>query len=417
MVGRWFTDSMAFFAGFNRELWILALGWFVGAMGFAASIPFIAIYFHQSLGMSTTEIGVFFGVMAVVRSIFQMVGGELYDSVGRRGLLVTSQYVRAVSFLGLGLFIYWELGFWPIAIALFITSVFGSIFMPAVNAMVADILPEEKRLDGYAISRSAGNLGWAIGPAIGGVLAATSYALLFYLSAGMTFLSGLVFALFLKPPQRDTNAAKDRFRPSDLLALRHEHNLAFHSVLVFLMYLVVAQLIAPFSVYAVDMAGLSEAELGMLYMLNGLLVATLQIPVTRLLAHTRLTTQMAWGAALYFVAYSFLGSLIGFGWFAMIMIIATLGEVTMSPASLTLTSRLAPEGRTGRYMGVFGFFVASGWSLGPLYGGLFLDAFVDNMSLGWVLLSSVALVSAIGYAIFGRYLPDKLNQESKATSG
>jgi MFS family permease len=97
------------------------------------------------------------------------------------------------------------------------------------------------------------------------------------------------------------------------------------------------------------------------------------------------------------------------------MIMVTVGEVVMSPAALTLTSALAPEGRTGRYMGVFGFFVTAGWSLGPLYGGFFLDQFQHNFALAWVLIASLALVSAVGYFLFGKVLPRQYNYKDVAT--
>ena len=96
-------STLGFFKQFNRDLWILAAGWFVGALGFGASIPFIAIYFHDVLGMSTTEIGLFFGAMAVVRSVFQAIGGEMSDRIGRVPLLIHSQIARSGAVFGLAM--------------------------------------------------------------------------------------------------------------------------------------------------------------------------------------------------------------------------------------------------------------------------------------------------------------------------
>jgi len=405
-------STLGFFKQFNRDLWILAAGWFVGALGFGASIPFIAIYFHDELGMSTTEIGLFFGAMAVVRSVFQAIGGEMSDRVGRVPLLVHSQYARAGAFFGLAMAIAYDMGFWWVAGFLLINSIFGSIFMPAVNAMVSDILPDKQRLDGYALTRTAGNLGWAAGPAIGGFLATFSYAALFSISAAITLLSGLIFWLFLKVPH--TTKITEQFKFSDLIAVRSDKNLAFHVLLIFCLYLVVSQLIAPFSVYTVNMVGISKSDLGLLFTLNGLLVAILQIPMTRLLSRTRFTTQLALGSFVYFIGYGILGLFDSYSFLVAVVIVVTLGEIAMSPPSLTLTSRLAPEGRTGRYMGIYGFFVTAGWSLGPLYGGLFLDRFESSPALAWLLISSLALVSAFGYVMFGRRLPDQYNRKEQS---
>lgn len=401
---------LTFLRQFDHNLWILCIGWFVGATGFAASIPFLSIYFHDQLGLSMTEIGVFFGVMAIVRSVCQAAGGELSDRVSRRQLLIHSQILRSVFFVLIGLAISWDWGFWLIALFVTMNSVFGAIFMPTINALVADILPVKRRLDGYAITRAAGNLGWAAGPAIGGFLAHSSYAVLFHISAVITLASGLIFLFFFNAQEQAK--VRESFKFSDLLAVRKDRFLARHCLLVLCLYLVVAQLIAPFSVYTVDMVGIGEANLGILFMINGAMVGILQVPFTRIMSRFRYTTQLAAGALLYFIGYGAMGQLSEFWWFAGLITLVTIGEITMSPATLTLTSKLAPEGRMGRYMGVFGFFVTAGWSLGPLYGGFFLDHFGDQPGAAWMMISSLALLASLGYIWFGKSLPDKYNGDN-----
>ena len=62
--------------------------------------------------------------------------------------------------------------------------------------MLADLVPAEQRTDAYAMMRLSANAGIAIGPIIGGVIAATSYYLAFYMAAlGMTTYS-LLLAIF-----------------------------------------------------------------------------------------------------------------------------------------------------------------------------------------------------------------------------
>jgi len=406
------TRGLAYWGQFGSDVWTLALGWFASALGFSVSIPFISIYFHQTLGLSLSQIGIFFGLMAVIRSAFQIVGGEFSDRIDRRFLLIDSQVVRAVSFLLMALAVHRDWGFGAIAGFLLINSIFGAIFQPAANALVSDILPADKHLDGYALTRSATNLGWAAGPALGGFLAAESYGLLFLISALITLGSGLILWIFLKPPP--LSAAMNRFHLADLLAVRRDRNLAWHCGLTVLLYLVVAQLIAPFSVYAVEMIRISAHKLGILYTLNGLMVVLLQMPITRRLGSIRLTVQLACGALLYAVGYGFVGFCSQFWMLFIAVATITAGEIVMSPPSLTLASRLAPTGKTGRYMGILGFCISSGWSLGPLYGGVILDHFSGNHRLAWALIASLALLAAVGYAVFTRRLPDVYNRRPPA---
>lgn len=408
------TQGVAYLGQFGRDLWILALGWFASALGFSVSIPFISIYFHRELGLSLSQIGIFFGLMAVVRSAFQIVGGEVSDRIQRRFLLIDSQLIRAVSFFFMAVAVHREWGFWAIAGFLLVNSIFGAVFQPAANALVSDILPADKHLDGYALTRSATNLGWAAGPALGGFLAAESFGLLFLISALITLVSGLILWIFLKPPP--LSAGIERFRLADLLAVRRDRNLAWHCGLTFVLYLVVAQLIAPFSVYAVDMIRISAHQLGILYTLNGLMVVLLQMPITRLFGSIRLTVQLAWGAVLYAAGYGFVGFCNQFWMFVVAIGVVTAGEIIMSPPSLTLASRLAPAKKTGRYMGILGFSISSGWSLGPLYGGMILDHFGGSPRLAWGLIGSLAMVAALGYGLFTRRLPDAYNRRPPAAN-
>ena len=399
--------AVAYFKEMPGALWVLSLGWFVSALGFGIAIPFISIYFNAALGLSITQIGLFFGVMAVVRSVFQILGGEIADRMDRRSLMIHTQIVRALSFFLMGIAVYQDWGFWAIAGSLLINSVFGALFQPVANAAVSDVLPEQQRLDGFAITRSAINLGWAAGPALGGFMAGYSYGFLFVMSGVITFGSALVFLFFLA--RTEMERIPDRFRFSDLVAIKDDRWLAIHAGLIFILFMVHSQLLAPFSIYAVQMMGISESQLGLLYTLNGLIVVTLQVPVTHMLSGFRLTTQMAAGALIYAAGYTFIGFCSGYAMFLIAVLIVTTAEIVMSPASLALTARLAPENRKGRYMGIFGFAVSSGWSFGPLYGGLILDAAGHHPVMAWGLISVLAIASGLGYLALSRRLPEKFN--------
>ncbi len=392
---------------FDSRLWVLVFGWFVAAIGFSASMPFLSIYFREKLGLSTSEIGLFFGGIAVFRVVSQAIGGELSDRIGRHSLIVHSQTLRALSFLVLGVAIAYTWGFWAVAVLFAFNSVFGSLYMPAVNAMVADILPPEKRLDGYAIAHTASNLGWAAGPALGGLIAHESYAVLFYFSGIFALVSAAIFRFALKAPAVTPNT--ERFKMADLLAVRDDKHLAAHAGFTLLLYLVVAQLVVTLSLYTVTIVGISEAQLGKLYSLNGILVVCLQIPMTRMLRKVRLTSQLATGSLLYFIGYSMFGYLVGYHYFMLAVAIVTVGEVMISPPGMTLTSRLAPPGKLGRYMGIRGFCETAGWSLGPLWGGYMLDSFGGNSVLAWFMISSLALFAGGGFWLLGRRLPTQVN--------
>jgi len=99
--------------------------------------------------------------------------------------------------------------------------------------------------------------------------------------------------------------------------------------------------------------------------------------------------------------------------FIFAMILITIGENCVSPPALALTANMAPEGRTGRYMGIYGFAVTIGWSLGPLIGLTLLDWFKPNYIYSWMVISLLALISAVGFKMLSRIIPEKLDRPNK----
>jgi MFS family permease len=393
-----------FLKSHNYKLWVLSAGWFSSSVGFSVAIPFISIYFHSELGIPPSTIGIFFGVAAIIRSISHSLGGELSDRIGRYRIMLLAQFLRVGTFFLISYAISQHWGFYALGATLVINFILGSLFQPAANAMVADLVAPEKRTEGYAIVRSVENLGWAAGPAIGGFLAANSYSSLFIISAAMTFVSAVIIAAFLRGIKNTAeNNGSSSFK--DMFSIKGNELIYRHALLVFILYLAVAQMIAPFSLFAVDFKGISKQQLGFLFTLNGLIVTCLQIPMTKMVKGVKLTTQLTIGALIYMAGYFLIGLSSTYLPFVMAFIIITLGENFVSPPSLTMAANLAPEGRIGRYMGIYGFAVSGGWSLGPLVGGFLLDGTKPKFIYMWSAISLLALFAAIGFRRLAKYIP------------
>jgi MFS family permease len=63
---------------------------------------------------------------------------------------------------------------------------------------------------------------------------------------------------------------------------------------------------------------------------------------------------------------------------------------------------LSPEDKRGRYMGLFGLSQTIGIAVGPLLGGVLIDAFPSNPELIWAPIALIAFIAAIGYFWWGR---------------
>ncbi|SYZ73468.1 putative Major facilitator family transporter [Candidatus Zixiibacteriota bacterium] len=393
---------------FDKHLWILMIGWFTSSVGFSISIPFISIYFHSELKMSLSQIGVFFGVAAIVRAVSQSVGGELSDRIGRFRIMIAAQVLRSITFIFVAYSIYAHMSFWSIGGLIIINFIFGSFFQPAANAAVADLVPMERRTEGYAVVRSAENLGWASGPAIGGFVASASYSTLFILSSILVFVSAVIITLSLRGiPSLGQSREKSDWRY--LFVIRGNEKIFLHAGLVLLLYLSISQMIAPFSLYSVDFIGITKAQLGFLFTLNGLMVTFLQLPTTRLLHRVRLTNQLALGSIIYACGFFLIGLTHVYAFYVTAFVLITMAENCVSPPALSIAANLAPEGRIGRYMGIYGFAVTGGWSLGPLLGGLLLDWAKPNFMYMWGIISLMVLLAAVGFRRMAGIIPAELN--------
>jgi MFS family permease len=88
------------------------------------------------------------------------------------------------------------------------------------------------------------------------------------------------------------------------------------------------------------------------------------------------------------------------------MAVITTGEIIYSPVTLSVIGELSPQDQRGRDMGLFGLGETVGIAMGPLFGGILLDAFPSNSRLVWAPIGVMAFIAAIGYRWWaGRFRP------------
>src|SRR5688500_13437162 len=114
-----------------------------------------------------TQAGILLGVSSLFGLIGSTIGGALTDKFGRKQLILFGLIFSAVSTLAFGLVTEYSILF-PLMI---VVGLLSSVAHPAHDAMIADILPEKQRQEGFGILRVVGNLSWMIGPTIGGFVA------------------------------------------------------------------------------------------------------------------------------------------------------------------------------------------------------------------------------------------------------
>ncbi len=367
----------------------------ITAFGFSISLPYLSLYLHRQRGLSMTAVGGIMMASALAAAAFRLLGGELSDRFGRRPVLLFSLGLRVGLFGGMAGLLAFSGPIWAIALDYILVRLTGALAMPAISAMVADLVPADRRNEGYGILRAGTNLGWGAGPAVGGYLAAVHpYHVLF---AFTTLASLLSLALALAFARESQCQREEGVGIRALLETFTDRHFIPFVGLSLPVLVVGGQLVSTLSVFVVDRLGYPEAAFGGMLTLNGFLVAVLQYPLAVLLQRWPRLVGLVAGSLLYGFGYVLFGWLHAYGWLLGIMVVITLGEMLFAPTSSAVVADLAPPARRGRYMGAFGLAESFGWSAGPFLGGILLDLFPEDPRSMWGIISSLSLVAAVGF--------------------
>ncbi|TEU18522.1 MAG: MFS transporter [Anaerolineales bacterium] len=389
---------------FPAQFWFLVLGTLINSTGGFLVWPFLTLYLRQNMKVSMTTIGLLFTFTAPINFVSQVVGGSLADRWGRRIMMAVSLFASGLVMLGFGL-----AGSLPSLILLLVLNgIFGPLFGPASNAMIADLIEPQKRAQAYGLLRVVMNVGAAIGPSVGGFIATRSYFVLFFCAALTSLLYFLIVVAFVREtkPQRSTSLEEtaEQGKEGWKTVLRDTPFLALCLITV-LTCVVYSQMNTTFPVYLKENAGIGEVQYGQLMALNAVMVILLQFPITRITDRfsRRQMQMMALGAFLYALGFGSQGFVGTLPLFALSVAIWTLGEMVIAPVSTVLVADMSPETMRGRYMGVFGLTWGLGYGLGPTLGGTVMD----NLGGRYIWYASLilGLMAAVAFLLLGRFMP------------
>jgi MFS family permease len=393
-------DVRNLYREYRRSFWILVGATFIDRLGGSLLFPFFALYITQKFNVGMTEVGILFGLFSLSSFIGSFLGGALTDRVGRRRILIFGLLASSFSTLLMG-FIESLQAFYVLAL---IAGIFTDVAGPAHQAMVADLVPEQKRAEGFGILRVAFNLAVVIGPAIGGLLAARSYQLLFVSDAVISTITAGIVYFFL----RETKPmARSDAKPETVGAtfrgygrVLRDGTFMLFVFMCILMGLVYMNMYTTLGVYLRDLYAVPESGYGALLSINALMVVVLQFPISRRITDRPPLLMMAFGTALYAVGFAMYGVVSSNDAFILAMVIITFGEMIVSPVAQALVARFAPEDMRGRYMAIFGISWSIPFMIGPLLAGLILDNL--NPNLLWYAAGFVGFLSVLGFLYLHR---------------
>lgn len=390
-----FENAGKIFNEYPRAFWVYNIVVFIDRLGGFMLFPFFALYLTQKFDIGMSTVGILFAIFSVSGFAGSAIGGALTDRMGRKSVLIASLLLSSLSALGMG--------FAPtltiFAAVAVIVGTLGQIGGPAHEAVVADLLPEKKRAEGYGIIRVVFNLAVIIAPPIAGLLITNSYTTLFIVDAVISVIAASVvfFALPETKPQAHPNAKPETMRQTFAgygRVFRDRPFVLFIGVTI-LMTLVYMNMNSTLGVFLRDERGLPELGYGALISINAIIVVALQFWLTRRLEKYKPLIMMAIGTFLYAIGFAMYGFIDGFPLFTVAMIVITIGEMVVAPFQQSLVASFAPEDMRGRYMAVSGLTWGMAFAIGPYFAGLLLDS--ANPNLLWVACGFIGLLATFGF--------------------
>jgi MFS family permease len=397
------ASILAPYRGLPRRVWAIAGLRAINTFGFSMVMPFMAMYLVTERDLPAKVGGTMYLLAGLAAAFSQGIAGELADRLGRRRLMAGALALRAANMIALGLAVHGHASIHALGALIVVNGVLRASFEPAAQAALVDAVDEQNRVAAFGLQRMGVNLGWAMGPALGGAFAhGGGYGLLFFVSAPV-LVGASLWASRLSDVPRPVPAASLRWR-RDVVRKALRQYPAFFVCLGFALVgaTLTNQLFSTLTIFLRAELGWSEGGIGSIYTINGILVILLQVPAVALIERGGARVALVAGPLLYALAFVGFGLSTGYGAFAACIAVLTLGEILYSPALSDLAAHLGDPQRMGRAFGLFGLAQTLGVSMGPLVGGAVFDALREHQLTMWLVFAGGMVLLAAGYAVFLR---------------
>lgn len=310
------------------------------------------------------------GSSLIVGSLLSVYGGFLVDRISSYRLLLGLSALFVVGFIGTVL----AQTIWAFYGCLILINLAYAVIDIAIKAGFASLLPEDARSEVFSIKYTLTNIGYAVGPFFGAMVARLDISLPFMLSA---LLGAGFFLLYWRWGDRALATVDAMQKPVSFLAvgrvLLKDRRLVCFTVGGVLSAVVFGQFTAYLSQYLVTTttAEYTYKVISAVLTTNAVLVIALQYVIGRRISHRYLSQWLIFGLSMFMLG------LIGFAlstsvlWWVLAMAVFTVGEIVVFPAEYMFIDRIAPDHLRGMYYGAQNL-SNLGAALGPVLCGLVL---------------------------------------------
>ncbi len=381
------------FSGLSPATWWLSLVMLINRSG-TMVIPFMSLYLTESRHFNIGRAGIIMALFGLGAICGGFIGGKLTDKLGFYYVQLSALIAGGIMFIVLG-----QLQSYPaICVCTFLLATLNDSFRPANATAIAEYSKKENLTRSYSLNRLSINLGWAIGGALGGIIASHNYNLLFWID-GLTNIGAAILLRTVLSPKKNSNTPARKDKPAaghTRSAFRDRHYLVF-VVLTILFGFCFFQQFTTLPLFFKQRLLLTPLFIGMTMALNGLLIALFEMALVFTLEKRGKNLQyITTGALLVGSSFVLFNIMPGQGSLALCAtFIITAGEMLSMPFMNTFWVSRTDQHNRGQYAGLY----TAAWSvaqiMAPYAGTQIIQHFGFNIL--WWILGSVSVLTAAGF--------------------
>ncbi len=343
---------------------------------------FLPLYLFEIRHIPYITIGIIIFLMAIISLPLTLVSGILIDRKGVRKIIITSNISLIFLFLALTAGIFLNVSVYILYILLIASEPLMNIIGAADNVIVSNSTSYKERNNAFSIVRIFQNVGFSIGPAIGGFIASDGFGYIFLIT---TFSSIIELSIYIKylPGEIKDESAEKMEKKEDILNAFKDRPFFIAAMLISLFYLIMGQWGTTLTLFWKGYDLMTNFQIGLLYSVNGIVVTLGQLPVNRILKRFGDITKVNLGFLLYLSAFSILPFFRGFLFLVIDTLIITIGENVISPSINTIISRISPVEKRGQYFTSFQVMTGFIYPVAPVLGTFLLTLYSKNLALMW----------------------------------
>lgn len=387
-----YTNS---FKGLSQESWMLALVMLINRSG-SMVLPFLGVYMTNHLHFSIENTGIvlsFFGIGSVLGS---WLGGFITDKIGEYKVQSFSLLLSVPLFCLIPVF-KTEVG---VAAIILLQSIVSDSFRPANSVAITKYAKPENITRAFSLNRMAVNLGFSIGPALGGILSAISYEFLFFSNALAAFSAGILYIVFFR--KRNKIARLKAKKVKEVIEIKKENSpyrdgkFLVYCFFCMLFSICFFQIFSTLTIFYKDVAKLSQQNIGYILGYSGFLIVLLEMGFVQIAEkYFNLAVTMLLGTFICGFSYAMMAFDHSIVALIISMTLLCIGEIWTLPFMSTITALRSGDNNKGAYMGLNGISFSIAFIVTPYLGTMLAEKFGFNVL--WIGTGVLATVIAIAF--------------------